>query len=51
MTSVTKLLGTGVTDTDDRIEDNWADTHGDNAVQSSRDIVGETMRIGIDGAQ
>ena len=44
-TSVTRLLGTGVRDSDDRIEESCADTHGDKAVHSSKGIVGETMRI------
>ena len=43
--SVTRLLGTGVTESEDRIEDSCADTHGDKAVQSSRGIVGQIMRI------
>ena len=43
--SVTRLLGTDVTDRDDRIEDNCADTQGDKAVQSRRVMVEETMRI------
>ena len=45
MISVTRLLGTGVRDSDDRIEESCADTHGDKAVHSSKGIVGETMRI------
>lgn len=49
--SVTRLLGIGVTDRDDRIEDSCAATHGDKAVQSRRGIVEETMRIDIDDAQ
>jgi hypothetical protein len=48
---VTRLLGTGVKDRDDRIEDSCAETHGNKAVHSRRDVVGETMRIGIDGVQ
>lgn len=51
VTSVTRLLGTGVRDMDDRIEDNCADTHGDKAVQSRRDIVGGTIRIDIDDCE
>lgn len=44
VTSVTRLLGTGVRESDDRIDDNCPDAHGENAVQSSRGIVGEIMR-------
>lgn len=43
--SVTRLLGTGVRESDDRIDDNCPDTTGENAVQSNRGIVGEIMRI------
>lgn len=43
--SVTRLLGTGVRDSDDKIEESCADTHGEKAVQSNRGIVGEIMRI------
>ena len=50
MISVTRLLGTGVRESDDRIEDSCADAHGEIAVQSSRDIVGETMRV-VDGVE
>jgi hypothetical protein len=46
--SVTRLLGMGVTESEDRIEDSCADTHGDKMVQSSRGIVGRIMRIVID---
>jgi len=43
--SVTRLLGTGVRDSDDKIEESCADTDGVKAVHSNRGIVGETMRI------
>jgi hypothetical protein len=40
-------------DSDDRIEESCADTHGVKAVHSNRDIVGETMRtvsiVGMNG--
>ena len=44
--SVTRLLGTGVREREDRIEESCADTHGEKAAQSTRDIVGRIMRIG-----
>jgi hypothetical protein len=43
--SLTRLLGAGVSESEDRIDDNCADTHGEKAVQSSKDIVGEIMWI------
>jgi hypothetical protein len=47
--SVTRLLGTGVRASDDRIDDICAETQGENVVQSNRGIVGEIMTIDIDG--
>ena len=49
--SVTRLLGTGVRDRDDRIEDSCADTHGDNAAQSNIGIVGEPIKIDINDVE
>lgn len=44
MISVTRLLGTGVREREDRIEESCADAHGEKAAQSAKDIAGETMR-------
>jgi len=46
--SVTRLLGTGVRESDERIEESCADTHGDKAVQNSRGVVGRIMRAAVD---
>ena len=43
--SVMTLLGIGVRESDDRIEESCADIHGENAVQSNRGILGEIMSI------
>jgi hypothetical protein len=39
MISVTRLLGTGVSEREDRIDDSCAEAHGEKAAQSNRGIV------------
>ena len=48
---VMRLLGTGERESDDRIDDSCADTHGEKAAQSNRDIVEEIMRFVIDNVR
>lgn len=45
--SVTRLLGAGVTESEDRTEESCAVIHGVNAVQRRRDIVGRIMDANV----